>query len=200
VPPEQPAPQTPQFARSDMRSTHVSPQTVCWFGQWQVPARHIAPEAQALPQTPQFAWSVERSTQVPAHTDSGGGQEHALSRQISPGTESAQAASTCGSSSIRPSQSLSRPSQTSGEGEHWHTSPPSFPTELHTQPATQSWTDAHGVLQTFCPFERARQMPPGHIASVAHGAPVFAGGAGSQSPPWQVRAPWQVIPPQHACP
>ena len=87
---------------------------------------------------------------------------------------------------MMPSQSLSKPSQVSGCGEHLQTFPLCPARGLQVQPATQSAALVHDVLHTFSPLLSDRQMPPGHIELVWQEAPVSSGGVGSHTPPWQV--------------
>jgi len=71
-------------------------------------------------------------------------------------------------SSTIPLQSLSRPSQISGDGEHWQTLllwPPIVP---QFQPAMQSDVLPQVVVHTFVPVLSGMQIPPGQLELSAH--------------------------------
>jgi hypothetical protein len=117
-------PQVPQFLESTCSLTHapahpLSPvaqhiplDAISLDGHWQAPLWQLPPDGQVLPHVPQFATSFAVSTHVvPPHIVL---HTQLAFVQTSPGVAASQAASTTGSLSTTPSQSLSLPSQTSG--------------------------------------------------------------------------------------
>ena len=110
-----------------------------------------------------------------------------------------------------PSQSLSRPSQTSCAYWHWQTSPDRPVTAPQVQPATQAVAELQVLVQTLpvqvlspagwpsrgCPT--GRQIPLGQSLFLSQGVPAAPLCGWAQLPLSQIRAPLQVLPAQQAC-
>jgi hypothetical protein len=108
-------PQLPQLCGSVVTLVQALPQKLPPEGQAQAPwAQVVRGLWQTLPQLPQSLGSVERSTQAPQAWYCAA-QVQEPPWQTSRGFCRSHAWSTWGSSSTRPLQSLSLPSQTSGE-------------------------------------------------------------------------------------
>jgi hypothetical protein len=124
------------------------------------------------------------------------------------GSRAAHSSFTVGSSSTMPSQSLSSPSQTSAEGEHWQMSFGTPRSGRHAQPGTHAAESLHVVVQTLAgpvmpdpkPLWRGRQMPLVQSAFLEHGLPVSPTRPLSQTPSEQVSPPPHALPGQHASP
>jgi hypothetical protein len=109
-------PQLPQSWALVSVSTQDEPQSVLPPAQPHSPPVHSAAAGQALPQPPQLAGSVLVSAHRDPHRVTLLPQTHCPAWHSAPVPICwAQASSTAGSSSTMPSQSLSLPSQTSGE-------------------------------------------------------------------------------------
>jgi hypothetical protein len=108
-----------------------------------------------------------------------------------------------------PSQSLSLPSQTSGEYVHWHTLPgwPTSGAQVH--PSVQPAVEVHAVVHTL-PVQPGPpstgsptgwQIPVGQSEFLVHGIPVPPGGGSPHFPAEQTRLVDPHVPfAQHASP
>jgi len=187
-------PQPPQLFGSFCSPTQAPPHAVSPPGHPQVPAWQIPPVGHVIPHAPQLPTLVVVSTQVaPPHVVL---HVQLPFTQTSPGVIASHAASTAGSLSTIPSQSLSLPSQTSGEDVHWHTSPDWPISAWHVQPATQLVTVVQVVVQT-SPLPTGWQMPLGQSEFLLHGVPVPFAGAFPHEPLRQLSVPAHVELAQH---